>query len=397
MQERDEFSHFVIERDQAGFALAVFCLRKPEWHAEVQPDGSTVYAERGETHFDEPSLRIRIGNLKQQGLDASMSEAALSALRQVVTAERHGTSSEAGAFPLLAKISALALSPIAEITHDIVVVTTAGADLVEPVIAYVNPAFTRLTGYASHEAFGSRLSLLYGSGTDSEMAAAINTALAAGESLQAELLLHPKAGRPLWFDIRIAPLPAQGRLTHSVLAGRLAHPVGRGPYALESIAQRDELTGLFGQEVLLETIRAALQEPASAKNRAPCIAYIGIDGFAELKARYSRAVGDAILLGFADRLSENVRRADVLCCIGGPEFAVYMANIGLSAAKIAAERLTRMLLSSPIETPVGPMTVSVSIGVAEVRIEGPETEPKAILASVLEAGRGGLSHPVAAT
>ncbi len=396
MNERDAFSNFVIEGDQAGSALAVFKLRTPAWRVEMRPDGTTIRVEEFETCFDERSLRTRIENLKCQGLDASLSEAALQALERAIGAEARGIPRGTTGAALPAAPAAFHLGPVAEMTHDIVLVTAAGPDPAEPVIAYVNPAFTRLTGYAPEEVVGNRLRMLHGPGTSTETVAAIHAAIAAGTSVQDRVLLYPKSGRPLWFDLHATPLPAQAdaSLAHSAVVGRLVHPVGRGALALGSITLRDELTGLPHRQVLLDAIETELRTPHGPRRRGPCLAWFSLDGFAEMEARFGRAVGDAILLGVADRLAENVRRADLVCRLDGPEFVIYMDGIGLRDAEAGAARLHRVVASSPIETSQGPLPVAVRVGVAEARWQGEEAEPTSVLAAMLESARSAMALSV---
>src|SRR5690606_36952045 len=84
-----------------------------------------------------------------------------------------------------------------------------------PRIQYVNPAFTRQTGYQPEEVIGRSPRFLQGPETDREALARIRAALERGEAVREEILNYRKEGSPFWVDLSIVPiLDAQGRLTH---------------------------------------------------------------------------------------------------------------------------------------------------------------------------------------
>lgn len=98
MTEADIYSGFTIQALPGGERIAVFRL--------IIPDGM-ISTEEEESVFDAPSLEIRVRNLRRQGLDASMSEAALQALR----ADRARSAGRAGAASLAAFMGAAATAP----------------------------------------------------------------------------------------------------------------------------------------------------------------------------------------------------------------------------------------------------------------------------------------------
>ena len=93
------------------------------------------------------------------------------------------------------KIARLAL--VAEKTYNAVLVSDARGR-----IEWVNPGFTRLSGYAIEECLGRKAGeLLHGPDTSPETVAAINAAIRGGEGFDVEVLHYSKAGRPYWVQI----------------------------------------------------------------------------------------------------------------------------------------------------------------------------------------------------
>lgn len=79
MRESDTFTGFVVGHGPDGRPCATFSLAWPDWPTVAEEGGSPVR----ESIFDPASLPLRIENLQSQGLDTSVSRAALVALRHL--------------------------------------------------------------------------------------------------------------------------------------------------------------------------------------------------------------------------------------------------------------------------------------------------------------------------
>ena len=94
------------------------------------------------------------------------------------------------------------LSLVANETDNSVVITDAGGR-----IEYVNPGFTRLTGYSVEEAVGRKPGdLLQGPATSPETRAAARERLARREPFYDEILNYTKAREPYWISLSINPI-----------------------------------------------------------------------------------------------------------------------------------------------------------------------------------------------
>jgi diguanylate cyclase (GGDEF)-like protein/PAS domain S-box-containing protein len=274
----------------------------------------------------------------------------------------------------LPPLGAVALAQIAETANDIIIVTTAELDPPGPRIVYVNPAFTRLTGYAASEAIGHSPRILQRPGTSRAMLDSIHESLRKGQPVHEKVLNFAKSGTPYWVDMRIVPLrDAGGAITHFAAIERDVTMDKRRLEELESLANRDTLTGIPNRRAILRTLKAevecvkAFREGSRVRANGPCLAFIDVDNFKRVNDEKGHAAGDAVLCGVADRLAEIVRRSDTLGRIGGEEFAVCMPRVPLREGKAIAERLRRAVAAQPFETPAGPLAATVSIGVTAYR------------------------------
>ncbi len=106
------------------------------------------------------------------------------------------------------------LEMIVENTSNMVVVTDESRR-----ITWVNPAYTRITGWSLSECIGRRPSeLLHGPLTDSETVSRLAQLLRTPQPVRDfELLNHKRSGEPYWVQLNIEPIrDAQGRVTSYV-------------------------------------------------------------------------------------------------------------------------------------------------------------------------------------
>lgn len=105
------------------------------------------------------------------------------------------------------------LSLVADETDNAVLICDA-----QGLTEYVNPGFTRLTGYEPPEILGRKPgSVLQGRGTDAATVARIRAKLEAGQPFYEEILNYDKQGTPHWVSLAVNPIrDAQGRVCRYV-------------------------------------------------------------------------------------------------------------------------------------------------------------------------------------
>lgn len=75
-------------------------------------------------------------------------------------------------------------------------------------------------------------------------------------------------------------------------------------------------------------------------------------------------IGDQILHGIAQICMKNLRTDDILGRFGGEEFVILLPETKLEAARNIAEGLRHLVVDTPIETKIGSINTTISIGVS---------------------------------
>jgi diguanylate cyclase (GGDEF)-like protein len=133
---------------------------------------------------------------------------------------------------------------------------------------------------------------------------------------------------------------------------------------LEREAQTDSLTGLYNHRYFHERLRRELTA-ASADHTNVAVVMIDIDDFKKVNDVFGHAVGDDVLAELADHLRATVRGGDIVCRIGGEEFAIIIPGSRAERTLTLAHRLAQRL--DEVELKLAGR-IAVSIGIAQ----GPE-------------------------
>ena len=100
------------------------------------------------------------------------------------------------------------------------------------------------------------------------------------------------------------------------------------------------------------------------------LALVDLDGFKQVNDVHGHALGDAVLVEVAQRLSYYLRHEDTVARLGGDEFVIILRNvIDPNMAETVANTLLSKLIE-PIQALGHRLTVSASIGCASYPQDG---------------------------
>jgi diguanylate cyclase (GGDEF)-like protein len=125
--------------------------------------------------------------------------------------------------------------------------------------------------------------------------------------------------------------------------------------AMETLATRDPLTGLFNRHKFNQLVLKQLKI-----NQKHALMILDIDHFKRVNDTYGHNVGDEVLVALADRMTKVFDRGEIFARHGGEEFVVFFPNTSLAHAKMMADTLRNMIETEPMPT-VGQVTISIGL------------------------------------
>lgn len=142
---------------------------------------------------------------------------------------------------------------------------------------------------------------------------------------------------------------------------------------VQKLALEDPLTGLPNRRAFTETLKASI---ARAERQKSCIALLilDLDGFKPLNDTLGHDRGDIVLQTIAERLKQGIRGGDVVCRVGGDEFAVIVD--GITDTRIAEDVATRLItgIRRPIVIDGKEAALDSSIGISVYPTDSPDEQ-----------------------
>lgn len=135
---------------------------------------------------------------------------------------------------------------------------------------------------------------------------------------------------------------------------------------LQELATIDELTGLANRRHFFELADQAFLRAQRYHSRL-AVLMLDVDHFKRVNDQYGHSVGDQVLQGVARLCRKNMRQVDIIGRYGGEEIAFVMPETGVEEARVAAERLCKIIATHSFETQAGQINVTVSLGVSGFR------------------------------
>jgi diguanylate cyclase (GGDEF)-like protein/PAS domain S-box-containing protein len=239
---------------------------------------------------------------------------------------------------------------------------------------YVNLAFTEITGYSQTEIIGRNCRILQGFETSMTELQKLRDALGAGHAYQGTLLNYRKDGTPFWNQVTITPLKdASGAVTNFVGSMRDVTDMVEEREKLSHDASHDQLTGLPNREAMRRHMRVELAE-AAEDGSTVAICMIDLDGFKLVNDDYGHLSGDLVLIEFAKRMGDLLRRSDYIARLGGDEFVLVVGDLPPGDPLPELQRILGRIhtaIESPFEVEGRALvSIGMSMGVAFFPADG---------------------------
>jgi len=262
---------------------------------------------------------------------------------------------------------------------------------IEGAIEYVNPGFTKVTGYSFEEVHGQNPRVLNSGETSRETFSQMWNALLSGKDWRGEFINRKKNGDLYYEAATVSPIVDQdGNITHYLavkediterkesekqlrrvnqqLQEQLEQIQGLQAILREQ-AIRDPLTSLYNRRFLYETLEREMAR-AERENYPISFVMIDVDHFKSVNDRYGHEAGDLILQNLAAQLLTQTRTSDIVCRYGGEEFLLVLPNTPTEAALQSADRWREDFQNSKLRWGDAEIGATLSLGIATFPING---------------------------
>ncbi len=231
-------------------------------------------------------------------------------------------------------------------------------------IVYVNPAFERITGYASLEVLGRNARLLQGTDLAQPELITVRAALHDERPCHVVLRNYRKDGSMYWTELNIAPVRNDaGVVTHYIGVHSDITDAKTHQDELARQANHDSLTGLPNRNLLWDRIHGACARAQRYGNFA-AVAFLDLDNFKVVNDSLGHTLGDHLLRAVAARLQTALRATDTVARQGGDEFVLVLSD--QAGEQQIADELQRIvqLFAKSFSVEGREVFITPSIGVA---------------------------------
>ncbi|WP_243369679.1 EAL domain-containing protein [Geotalea sp. SG265] len=242
-------------------------------------------------------------------------------------------------------------------------------------IQYVNPTFTKLTGYNPAEAVGNKPNMLKSGQIAPEEYRKLWEIISGGGEWWGEFHNRKKDGTFYWALTSISPITdGENSITHYIAFQEDITERKAAEETIRQMAYYDTLTGLPNRQLFNELMHLALAQ-AQRHGRLLAILFLDLDRFKVINDTLGHGVGDELLKAAALRLRECCRRdIDTVARRGGDEFIILLPDLdsiqeAVRVAQKIIEAFNRLFVLPDIE-----LFVSTCIGISIYPDDGKDTE-----------------------
>ncbi len=142
---------------------------------------------------------------------------------------------------------------------------------------------------------------------------------------------------------------------------------------LARLAHYDELTGLANRALATDQMRLAFAR-AQRNDRLVAVCFLDLDNFKHVNDSMGHHMGDELLCQVAQRLSNAVRKSDLVARFGGDEFLVLLEDLNQEADAARIARHLLALFEQPFRLHGREIFATTSIGIALYPRDGDDPE-----------------------
>ncbi len=234
-------------------------------------------------------------------------------------------------------------------------------------ITYSSKAFCDICGYSQEELFGQSHNIVRHPDVSKDVYKDMWKTIKTGKQWRGEIKNKRKNGSFYWVETVISPeFNYNGEI---ISYNSIRQDISSQKY-IEQISVIDHLTKVYNRKYYDETLEKEIYS-ASRYDYDLSLMILDIDYFKAVNDTYGHLVGDSVLKEFADILTKNSRKSDIISRIGGEEFTILVSNDSIEATYAFAQKLRKSVEEYDFSV-VGNITVSIGIS-SFINNDTPET------------------------
>ena len=130
----------------------------------------------------------------------------------------------------------------------------------------------------------------------------------------------------------------------------------------------DGLTQVNNKRFLVEFLEREIGR-CRRYGRSLSLILLDLDHFKEINDNHGHPAGDSVLRDLALRIKQCIRKEECFARYGGEEFAIAMPESGSENGRMFAEKIRRLVAEEPFDFESKKISVTVSMGIAELNEE----------------------------
>ena len=241
-------------------------------------------------------------------------------------------------------------------------------------IQWVNPAFTKITGYSQSEATGQNPRILKSERHKDSFYREMWNDLENKGQWQGEIWNRRKNGEtyPEWLTISAIKDETGKTVQYVSIFNDITERIQREE-RIKYQAYHDALTGLPNRALFHDRLSRALTH-AHRNGEMVAVMMLDLDQFKRINDTLGHPVGDSLLQEVGKRLIKYLREGDTVSRLGGDEFAVILEDVQSieNVIKVAQKILRKM--ETPVHINAHDLHISTSIGISLYPSDGQDVD-----------------------